>query len=323
MFTATTQKMLIIATIFIGSANAHGFLAKPISRNAVGKSGNGHCTWSGSTPCFGDFMSLGGTTGPDSTGCTNSGGRGDVTGSTPGTLGFGNTKVITQYSKGQTIDDDIDVTAYHGGKFVFKIQDVGANNDPNGALWENLTPLAVESYSPDCGSACPVKEPCAPAHQGGTGAAVGTCAQIPLTKGDHNGKYNIKLQLPSDMACEHCVLQWHWTSSNSCDGGLACSGSEQFWNCADLKITGDGSSSTPATPLTPATPVPSPSPEATPEPSAEPSPSPAPSNTGSSCHSLQAHVQDSWCQLNCPDMVDAYPAFCAMDSSRRLRGTRK
>ena len=61
---------------FLATADAHGYLSKPVSRNALGKSGLGSpsCSWGGSPfPCNGDFMSLGGTSGPDSTGCSASG----------------------------------------------------------------------------------------------------------------------------------------------------------------------------------------------------------------------------------------------------------
>lgn len=234
-------KVLLALCFCVSTVQGHGFLARPVSRNAVGMSSNGYCTWSGNVPCFGDVMSLGGTDGPDATGCTNSGGRGGVTGGSG--LSFGNTGVITSYSKGSIIDVEVDITAYHGGKFEFRVQDVGSSNDPDGSEWATITPLPVLSMSPECGTACPVKEPCAPGSNG-----AGTCAQIPLTKGDHNGHYNIRVQLPSDLQCEHCVMQWHWTSSNSCPGGLACSASEQFWNCADIRITADGSGLAPDTP---------------------------------------------------------------------------
>ena len=68
------------------SVRGHGYLSTPVSRNAAGRNGAGYCSWSGSPfTCYGDYMSLGGTTGPDSTGCTSSGGKGGVTG---GSLSF-------------------------------------------------------------------------------------------------------------------------------------------------------------------------------------------------------------------------------------------
>jgi hypothetical protein len=149
-----------------------------------------------------------------------------VTGSGP--LSFANTGILTKYPKGALIEVKVQVTAYHGGKFEFRVQDIGDKTDPDGAKWSNLDPLPVVSFSPVC-QGCAV-ESCAP-----TTAKEGTCAQIPLSHPggdcayDCNEPYSIQVRLPPDLVCEHCVLQWHWTSSNSCDGSIACASSEQFW----------------------------------------------------------------------------------------------
>jgi len=333
---------------FLVSANAHGYLSKPVSRNALGKGGlaSPACSWGGSPfPCNGDFMSLGGTSGPDITGCAAAGKGGLVTGN--GGLSFASTGYKTSYAKGATIDVEIDVTAYHGGKFEFKLQDVGSNPDPSAGAWS--APLTVNSFSPTCGSACAVTEPC---------VAAKTCAQIPLTKGSHSGKYRIAVQLPADVQCEHCVLQWHWTSSNSCGNGLACSGSEQFWNCADIKIgsgnsgsiptnddTGDSSNDNTGDDVDPTpelesepTPTPAPTPAPTPSPTPRPTDSSNSNNGGgsnndggscgpTSCHSIRTFMAtDEWCQQNCATMVPAYEHYCAWDtgcaSTRRSRALR-
>ena len=134
------------------------------------------------------------------------------------------------YGKGALIEIKVQVTAYHGGKFEFKVQklDNTGSLDPTEDAWSVLDPLAVASFSPACAGCSP--ESCTP-----TATEDGTCVQIPLTHpgGDCgyncNEPYSIKLRLPSDLTCDHCVLQWHWTSANSCDGGIACATSEQFW----------------------------------------------------------------------------------------------
>lgn len=84
----------------------------------------------------------------------------------------------------------------------------------------------------------------------------------------------MKYKLPKGFSCKHCVIQWYWATANSCnppgfaeyfekypmpgwgkcpgDGGAfggrnptmaKCGGSkfpEEFWMCADVRITGDG-----------------------------------------------------------------------------------
>jgi hypothetical protein len=61
---------------------------------------------------------------------------------------------------GDIIDITIEVTAYHGGLFQFKIQDVDGD-DPDGNLWKDVPALIIISYLPRCDN-CPLKEPCIP-----------------------------------------------------------------------------------------------------------------------------------------------------------------
>ena len=119
--------------------------------------------------------------------------------------------------------------------------------------------------------------------------------------------FKLKFLLPFDVECERCVLQWYWRTANSCNpAGLQsflqaigksdwarnsnmspCGGdhyAEEFWNCADIKVSKDRSS-TPSIPTSsPATPAPAPMSTPTPampipvasEPQPEPEPRPEP-----------------------------------------------
>ncbi|CAB3239285.1 unnamed protein product [Arctia plantaginis] len=57
-----------------------------------------------------------------------------------------------------------------------------------------------------------------------------------------SGSYNVAYRLPSDLTCEHCVLQWKYTSGNNagkCPDGtrrLGCGIQEEFYSCADIAI---------------------------------------------------------------------------------------
>ena len=46
------------------------------------------------------------------------------------------------------------------------------------------------------------------------------------------GTYNIRLRLPSGFTCNHCVMQWIYTTGNNWMGLRP----ETFINCADVKI---------------------------------------------------------------------------------------
>lgn len=54
----------------------------------------------------------------------------------------------------------------------------------------------------------------------------------------------MNFRLPSDLTCEHCVLQWQYTAGNNwgvCANGtegLGCGNQEQFYSCSDIAIIG-------------------------------------------------------------------------------------
>ena len=88
---------------------------------------------------------------------------------------FATTRVKTTYNAGDVIDVTTKIAAYHGGKFEFRIQDMGTNSDPDVSLWKTIPPLQVVSFgqsSSDGGvdskppqlrhSKRTVTEPCAP-----------------------------------------------------------------------------------------------------------------------------------------------------------------
>lgn len=87
----------------------------------------------------------------------------------------------------------------------------------------------------------------------------------------HNEVYIMRYMIPEDLRCEHCTLQWYYATGNTCaydedylkfDPGFpfwahygsswaTCSNSccgdnmwgEEFWNCADVRVSGPSPSS--------------------------------------------------------------------------------
>lgn len=62
-----------------------------------------------------------------------------------------------------------------------------------------------------------------------------------FTKVGKTGKYYLKLQLPANLTCKRCVIQWWYTGGNNwgCDKqgcGLGKGAQETFVNCADVII---------------------------------------------------------------------------------------
>ena len=226
--TVIINTLLVISQII--AASGHGYVNKPIARNALQVQTNNLCSYSDTSKptCGGNAQSWNIA---DSTGC------GILQGNTgpyvfgSGDLSYEKWGYKTTYTSGQEVTATVMVTAFHGGIFQFRIQDVGSQNDPNGALWKTSQLLQVNSYSPVCGSGCAYVEP---------GLASKTCAQVPLVAPNipNVGNYTIRFQLPAGLTCKHCVIQWNWQTANSCPTpGLSCGlGSENFWNCADVEI---------------------------------------------------------------------------------------
>ncbi|XP_078335250.1 uncharacterized protein LOC111133536 [Crassostrea virginica] len=138
------------------------------------------------------------------------------------------TGFITEtYSQGQVIDVLVELTAAHKGKFFFRVckqldELVEVTQE---CLNQNQLKVIENGIAKDYYES---KE---------TGAA----------------KINLRVQLPPDMICDHCVFQWWYKTGNSWGqfpgepGCLGCGPQETFVNCADIKITPSNGAPPPAT----------------------------------------------------------------------------
>lgn len=152
--------------------------------------------------------------------------------------------IVESYTQGQIIDVTVKLTANHLGYFIFKLcPSTDAKKEvEQGCLDSNVLQVVDSAGNP-----------------------IGTKFYIDSTV---NNKH-VRLQLPKNMACPHCVLQWTYNTGNSwgCDSTGCCVGcgpQENFVNCVDIRITpangGDNNSdtiiTTTKTPATTATPTP-------------------------------------------------------------------
>ncbi|XP_013416594.1 uncharacterized protein LOC106178101 [Lingula anatina] len=124
------------------------------------------------------------------------------------------------YKKGQVFTTEVDLTANHKGWFEFRIC---PNDDPSvqvthECLDQHLLQLADGS---------------------GTRWEVNT---------DENKVFELRLRLPSDLLCNHCVFQWKYHTGNS----WGTDDQEEFYGCADIQISENGAvpSTTTAKPTT-------------------------------------------------------------------------
>lgn len=237
---------LLIGLMGMRGVAAHGKLTQPASRNELGGTSNcAHCL-NGGGPC-GDTSSLNFYAGPQAT-----------------------------WTAGSIVPIEVLITAHHRGHYEFRICDQVLNSrvaNPDACLnkWvlERATP--EEAGFRDCRpgdqrAACVPFDPLHPERW-----------YLPPS-GEVNLRHTIYFKVPAGLQCEACTLQWHWWSANSCIpagdygcykdilqsngywvnskspwwtvGAGSCSGpagpnghsgcGEQFWNCADIKVLGNG-----------------------------------------------------------------------------------
>nr|XP_031845677.1 uncharacterized protein LOC116432652 [Nomia melanderi] len=126
---------------------------------------------------------------------------------------YGTGYIVERYSRGQTINVNVKLTANHRGKFTFHLCQL-----------QNRGQLETES----CFNQHPLQ------------LADGSY-EVPVSSSQM--EFNIGVRLPSDVACEQCVLRWTYTAGNnwgSCGDGTSAAGcgpQETFKNCADVAIS--------------------------------------------------------------------------------------
>ncbi|PVD36382.1 hypothetical protein C0Q70_03364 [Pomacea canaliculata] len=117
------------------------------------------------------------------------------------------TGVISRvYKQGQTIDVIVEVTANHLGWFEFKI--CPQNNPKMEATQECLDKHVLRLSD-------------------------GSATRYYI--GSQSGSIPARVQLPQDITCSHCVLQWKWHHHHH--HGLGYGPQEEFYGCADVAIS--------------------------------------------------------------------------------------
>ncbi|GBG27222.1 Hypothetical Protein FCC1311_034442 [Hondaea fermentalgiana] len=118
--------------------------------------------------------------------------------------------------------------------------------------------------------------------------------------------YVMRYNIPEGISCERCVLQWFYQTGNSPD-----SYPEGFWNCADIRIINDGSTSPPSTAATPTLSVATPSPT-----SAIVASTSAPTTSSDQDNCFGNGVSDEWCRnTGCAQVyVDAGYCYFAAET---------
>lgn len=240
---AIIRVALVLCALVVGT-RGHGYLKVPASRNFLANSDYcPHCLAAGGPQVVGAGMTY-----PEG----NNGICGDpITDPAPrkheagGKYWTGNPAAT--YKKGQVIEIDLTITTNHNGRFSFSICPVGMSAKAERAeltekcLRENTL---VQANVPG-------------AQQPGEKYFYTTPGDPVYTD------YKMYYQLPEDLTCDgvtsRCVMQWYWTTGNTCtpkgtpkkynrNNGIPDCGTpgsnypEEFWNCADILIVEDNES---------------------------------------------------------------------------------
>lgn len=132
--------------------------------------------------------------------------------------GLYSTGVISRtYTQADVINVTVDITANHMGYFTFKLC-------PNNNFEKEATQTCLDSFVLQVVDA--------------SGQVSGERHYIDNTVGFKH----VRLQLPEDVTCTQCVLQWTYNTGNSWGCGdngccIGCGPQEQFVNCVDIAIT--------------------------------------------------------------------------------------
>jgi len=195
-------------------------------------------------------------------------------------------EIVETYVEGGQIEIEIGITAHHNGHFEFYLCDTADLPDKNG----DVTQECLNRHKLTRSSGVQDSHPIDPNHRDRYYLDPKCSMQKRSFPDSGIEAYGTKMtfDLPKGLTCEHCVLQWYWVTANSClapgyreyfggpsapttfsgcsgDGGSNgwwaphlgdCRGGsypEEFWNCADIKISPNDGSTPPARPTAPPT----------------------------------------------------------------------
>lgn len=126
---------------------------------------------------------------------------------------FGQGTITKSYKAGTVINVIVRLTANHKGYYYFRICNLDVERESEACFerYKVLTASGASTYPLDS-----------------------TAAK----------DYIVALQLPPNLSCNHCVLQWTYVAGNNwgyCDDGtggrLGCGPQEHFRTCSDIQIT--------------------------------------------------------------------------------------
>mmetsp|Transcript_101277 Transcript_101277/g.285520 ORF Transcript_101277/g.285520 Transcript_101277/m.285520 type:complete len:1052 (-) Transcript_101277:131-3286(-) len=318
-------------------AEGHAYLYEPPSRNLVAKMGGhetcSHCLQAGGPDAV-KARGGGPAVWPSVLKPESHGLCGDPVQNAPEPKGIADepymepTPVQRTYTAGSVVEFKVGVATHHWGHYEFRLCDRELNKSMSskglGQECLNAHTLHRAPRSASCGDKtlgdCQYNNPQHPERwylppPGSdtpqvAGADWNDDDALPSTNNDE--VHSMKFVIPANVTCEHCTLQWYYSTGNACaydadyltfDPGFkfwnfykepwatekntVCGPNatgrfgEEFWNCADVRVEPAGSSPPPAPVSAPAAapvsqPAAEPAAAPVPQPEASPAAAPAP-----------------------------------------------
>ena len=182
-----------------------------------------------------------------------------------------NPRRVQTYKRGSVVNFEVDVLNHHNGYYEFYICNIDAcSKDISASCFKNGHCKRLQRNPSKCDSG--TRSDCGPIDRKNRGRWYLPCGPFPSGEIIYGQKGTMQYQLPSDMYCDHCVIQWYWVTANFCNppavvdyfngpdrprnwgtcpgqnnavGGvnknLAKCGAknfpEEYWQCADVRIT--------------------------------------------------------------------------------------
>lgn len=195
---------------------------------------------------------------------------------------YGGAPIVAHWKTGSMVDFTAEIDTNHNGYFEFYLCDLDAcgTKDITGECFlKNNCYKLLRVKHKDCENPSPkTHTECGPVDEKYPGRWYLPCRATEHV-GIHivgGASGTMRYQLPKGVSCDHCVVQWYWATANSCNprgfaeymvrngspfgttcpsdgGGLGayntalseCGGTnlpEEFWSCADVKISAKGGS---------------------------------------------------------------------------------
>lgn len=186
---------------------------------------------------------------------------------------------MNTYNQGDVVDFEVNIVSHHNGYFEFYICNLDVCGEEisvacfRRGYCEQL--MRAPSFC-DSGD----NKHCGPIDSLHRGRWYLPCGLFPKGQSLYGGveKGSMKFQLPRNLHCDHCVIQWYWTAANTCNppgvvdyfegpdgphwpscrgqggaiGGYTtkqreCGGEnfpEEYWQCSDIRIVANFASTT-------------------------------------------------------------------------------